>query len=203
MTVVPPPIKSIIADAHKVVDRAERANLGIVTDQHVSAKRGGVGHDDVISDHTVVRDVTVGHDQAMAAEAGYTAAFDGAATDRDKFADLVVIANFKTCGLACISKVLRRHSDRGEREKCITRPNFGRAFHRDMRPQPTVFAKFNIRSNHTVRTDLARGMDLGGWIDNRCGMNAHAMRILFFAAPGRCLPARTIDQAAAHVRFSH
>ena len=58
------------------------AEDGVVVDADVPGERGAVGHDHVVADRAVVRDVGVGHEEAVAADARQPAALDRAAVDR-------------------------------------------------------------------------------------------------------------------------
>jgi len=125
----------------------------------------------VVSDKAIVRDVGVGHDQRVAAHAGEPAAFDRAAINCDELANLIVIADFETGGLARVGQVLRRHPDRTEWEETIVRADPAWAFDGHVRNQAAVFAQFHFRADHAIRADLAGGMNLGARINDGRGMN--------------------------------
>ena len=126
--VVPPPINEMRSDANKMMDRAQRSHHRPLSDGDMSSQGRGVGQDDVVSDHAIVRDVGVSHDQGVVANTSDSAAFDGAAVDGDKLANLVVIADLEAGGFPGVGKILRRHADRTEGKKAVVRTDFGRPF---------------------------------------------------------------------------
>ena len=77
----------------------------------------------MVADDAIMRDMGVGHDQRVAANASQSAALDGAAVDGDKLANLVVVANLEARRFTGVSDVLRRHADRSRKERshCPTR----------------------------------------------------------------------------------
>ena len=116
-------MKRVRPDADKVMDRAQRSHHRPLSDRDVAAQGRGIGQDDVVADDAIVRDMGVGHDQRVAANAGQSAALDGAAVDGDKLANLVVVADLEARRFAGVGDVLRRHADRTRRERnhCPTR----------------------------------------------------------------------------------
>src|SRR5438477_9110862 len=99
------------ANAHKVVHRAESADRGPFLDDHMTTKRSCVGQDHVISDDAIVCDMSVSHDQNVAAHTSQPATLHGATIDGGKFADHIVIADFEESWFARIADVLRSHAD--------------------------------------------------------------------------------------------
>ena len=142
----------------------------------------GIGQNDVVADDAIVRDVSVGHHQRVAADASHPAALDRAPVDGDKLANLVVVADLEPRGFAGVGDVLRRHADRAEGKEAIVRADFRRSFDGDVRNQMAAFAQFDLRPNHAIGADLAGGMDLGAGIDdgrgmNLCGSLRHGIRL--------------------------
>ncbi len=62
------------ADTHELMYRRQSAEERIVADGNVAAKRRVVGHDDVITELAVVRDVGARHEQTLVADLGQHAA---------------------------------------------------------------------------------------------------------------------------------
>src|SRR5207253_5243946 len=96
------------ADAHEMMYRTQRADIGPVFDRDMSAERSGVRHDDVAADLAIMRDVRIGHDQVVIADLREAAALRRATIDRHELANLVVVADFKARALARVGNVLRR-----------------------------------------------------------------------------------------------
>src|SRR5690348_13975472 len=105
---------SLFADAAKLMNAGVSADVRAVFDNDVPRERRGVGHDDAVADETVVRDVRLGHDQAVVADAREHAAAGGAAMNGDKLANLVAGADARFGWLTFVLEILRREADRDE-----------------------------------------------------------------------------------------
>src|SRR5580704_2541701 len=125
----------------------------------------------MIADYRVVSDVGISHDESVTANFRQPSAFDRSPIEGDILADFVVLANFQPRGLAFIGHVLRRHPNRTERKKNVMRADLRWPLDGYVRNQTAVLAQFNVRSDHTVRANLARCRDLGAGIDDGRGMN--------------------------------
>ena len=99
------------ANSNEVVYGTERANYSPFFDDDMAAQSCGIGKDDVAPDYAIMRNVGVGHDQGMAANARQPSALGGAAIDGDKFADDIVVADLEASRLAAVAQVLRGKSD--------------------------------------------------------------------------------------------
>src|SRR5689334_7557385 len=86
----------ISTDAHELMYRTERPHYGIFLDSNVSGKRCGVRHNDVIGNDAIVRDVRVGHSQAIASDPRKASASGSAAVNRHALANHILIADLKT-----------------------------------------------------------------------------------------------------------
>ena len=95
--------EGICADADEMMDRAERAYLGPVTDYDVTTEGCGIGQQDVITDEAIVRDVSVSHDEGVIADTREATAFYGATVDGYELADFIVITNFQARRFASIA----------------------------------------------------------------------------------------------------
>src|SRR5208282_1840719 len=111
------------ADAHELVDRAERSDHGPVFHGYVAAQGRSVREDGVVADHAVVRDVGVGHDQRVASDAGEATAARRPTADGDVLADHVVVTDLEPRRLALVFQVLRLDPDRSKGEDAIVVAN--------------------------------------------------------------------------------
>src|SRR5215469_10211270 len=137
-----------------------RANLAIlvhgrqaaendpVADLDVSAERGTVGKYRVASHGAVVRDVRVGHEEIVIADASDALVVSGAAVDRAALAKHVAVADLEPGRLAAILLVLRRIAQRGELMNPVTRPDRGRAVDDDVRPDDRAGTDTDIGADH-------------------------------------------------------
>src|SRR5262249_24044502 len=162
------------ADAHKMMNWTERANVGPVFDGDVSAERGCVSHDDVTADLAIVRDVCIGHDQVAVANSCAASAFERAAIDGDVLPNLVAVADFQTRGLACVGQILRSHADCSKGKEAIIFAYLRRSLDRDVRDQMASFADFDAGADYAVRADLAGRMNLRVRVDDGCGVDGHS-----------------------------
>src|SRR5215467_10150181 len=119
-------------NSHEMMHRTERADCSPFLDNYVSAKCSRIGENDMIANHTIVRDVCVCHYQYVIAHACQAAALYGATIDGGKLADYVVVANLEARWFACIADVLWCEADTAKREELIVRANPGRAFDHNM-----------------------------------------------------------------------
>jgi hypothetical protein len=127
----------------------------------------------VVTNHAVVPDVSVGHDQRVAANFSKAATFDCTAADSGALANLVVIADFQPSGFASIRNILWRRADGAKGKEAIIDADFGRSFDDDVRYQTTAFAKVDVRADNAVWTNLARRRHFGPGVDDGGGMNIH------------------------------
>ena len=164
----------MLPDTAELVHRAERTDTGIVLHRDVAGQGGAIGQDAMVADGAVVTDVGVGHDQAVAANAGSATASLRSAGDGDVFADGVVIADLERGGFATVFQILRGDSQAGEGIDTIPGPQARLAVQYDVRNQLAVLAHLDIR------TDGAIGAyDTGVWNESRsshngCWVNAHS-----------------------------
>src|SRR5690349_21425280 len=109
------------SNAHKVVHRAERADRGPFLDDYVPTKRCRICENDMIANHTIMRNVRVRHNQHVIAHAGQAAALDGTAIDGGELTDHVVIPDFEPSRFAGIADVLWGEANRAKRKELIVR----------------------------------------------------------------------------------
>ena len=98
--------------------RRQSADDRVILHRHVAGQRRDVGHDDVVAERDVVRDVAVGQDVIVRAD-GRDFAVAGGAVDGDVFAKGVVVADLRARDAALPFQVLRFQADAGERENFI------------------------------------------------------------------------------------
>src|SRR5882762_6845759 len=160
-------------DADEMVYRTKRTYLSPVFHRDVSAQRGSVGQDHVVSNTAIVRDVGVRHHKDVTSNASQASTFDRTPVDGDKLSNLVVIADFQAGGFSGVGQILRRHADRGERKESIVRTNFCRAFNGYMGNQIAALTEFYVGSDGAIWANFTRGVDLGLRIDDGRRMYAH------------------------------
>jgi hypothetical protein len=153
-------------NANELVNRAQRAHDRPVFNGNVAAECGAVSQDYAISDHAVMRDVRVSHNQRVVADTRQPTPFRGPAANGDGFADHVVVANLETGGLARVTQILGRHAHGRKRKKAVARADRGRPFDGYVGEQLTIFSDFDLGPDHTIWANLAGRMDFSEWADN-------------------------------------
>ena len=156
-----------------MVHRAERAYLSPILHRHMAAECGRIRQDHMVPNATVVRDVSVCHDQHMVPYAGQTAAFYGSAIDGDELTDFVVVADFEPGRLSGITQVLRGQADGGKGKEGIVRPDFCGTLDGDVGHQFAAFSQLHVRAHHTIRSNLAAGRNFRAGVEDGGGMDAH------------------------------
>src|SRR5690349_2277317 len=152
-----------------------RADVRAVFDDHVTRECRRVGHDDAVADETVVRDVGLGHDQAIIAEARDHAATRSAAMNGDKLANLVARADARLRRLAFVFEILRSQTDRNEWENVCPGTDRRAAVDHDVRFKPHLVAENDFVADDAVRTDETLVANFG-FGTNNCGrMNRSRM----------------------------
>src|SRR5262249_58058066 len=80
----------VLADPDILVDGAEPAENGVILNDDVTAQGCVVGHDDMVADLAVMRDVRPHHEQAVVADTSHHPATDRAGIHSHVFADPVI-----------------------------------------------------------------------------------------------------------------
>src|SRR3984957_4094313 len=157
------------SDPHELMDCREPAEQRMVLDDDMAGEGRVIGHDHIISDLAVVRDMRPDHQQAIVADARNHAAAGGAGIDRHVLADRVVAADFERRRLAVIFQILRLVPDRSEWENprpladCRPPLNYDMRFEADAERQHNMFSDDAIGSDDdVVRQACARRDDRGG-----------------------------------------
>src|SRR5208282_295481 len=135
---------SMPSDADELVQQTKGADRGVVLDDDVPGKLRSVDQDDAIADDAVVADVRVGHDQAVAADAGHASTLDRAAMHRAEFAKLVCIAHFELDALAGVGQVLRVAADDRKGMEVVVAAERRWTFHDRVRFEDAAIAQLDL-----------------------------------------------------------
>src|SRR6266849_1457998 len=161
----------LASDATELMHARIGANVRAIFDDDMTRERGRVGHDHFVSQHAVVRDVRLGHDEAIITGFCQAAAAFGAAMNGDKFADAIAAPNLSFRKLAREFQILRRQANRNERKNMSvvadTRVSINHAVRVDAHP----VAQRNVVADDDVRTDEALAPDLGALADDCRSVN--------------------------------
>src|SRR5690606_23360811 len=132
---------------------------------------GVVGEHAMAADDAVVRDMRIGEEPVVVADAGAAAAVAGAAVDGGELADDVAVADLEPDALAAVLLVLRLAADRGMAVEMVVAADAGGAVDAAMRADAGAVADLDIG------TDVGEGADRNaitqprGGIDDRVGVD--------------------------------
>jgi hypothetical protein len=131
-------------------------------DRDVARERRDVGHDDVAAEHAIVRDVAVGEDVIVRADAR-DFAVARRAVNGDVFAKSVFIADFRARDAAFPFQVLRLQADARERKNFIFFAELRVAVNDDVRMQFAAVAERDVFADDAIRPDFATGRRFALW----------------------------------------
>ena len=141
---------------------------------HMARKRGYVGHDDVIAQLAIMRNVRVG-EEIIVGTNHRGVAIAGGTMDGNVFTDCIVTTNARPSSAARPLEILRTQADARVRINDVRLAEFSSAIDDDMRMQLATAPQSDMRTNHTVRSNFAFFADDGGGINYGGSMNvAHA-----------------------------
>src|SRR5262245_40554087 len=148
------------------MDAAQPTEKSEVADLDVAADRGGLGHDDVVADVAIMRDVAIAHDQAVIADRGDRPAAHGAAMQRCVFTNDVVVADDELGWLALVGEILRGAAEADERKDGVVLAEFSVALDEDVSDELGVLAELYARADDAAGADLDAGREFRALIDD-------------------------------------
>ncbi len=146
--------ESMRADANELMRRRAAANDGEVADLAMAREHHIVGQDDALAEPAVMSDMRIGEEHASRADDRLRPSGLGPRIHRHAFADQTILADDQPHGLAAILQILRRMSDRGEREDPRARADRSLAGETDMRDEAHPVAQRDLGP------DMAKGPDV-------------------------------------------
>src|SRR5207244_9810083 len=185
------PVDRVRPYQNELIRSIKPAEHGIVPDLDVTGERRDIGKDRVVADLTVVRDMHVGHDPVVVADARDARVLHGAAAESATFADGVAVADLERGRLPTVFLVLGRSAERTESENSIlssyARSPLDHHVRPDRGPLPylDVHADDRIRSHRYSRGELRAGMNDGRRV-NHIGRSVHRI----FASAASASPTR-------------
>ena len=161
------------AYAHELVHAGQSAQECPVADMHVAAQRRPVRHDGVAADLAIVRDMHVGHDPVVVADARDAGILHRAGIEGAEFAYRVVVADLQARRLAGVFLVLRDCAHRTELEDAICLADAGVPLDDDMRPDHRPGADLHMLAYDGIRAHLDIAGKPGVRMDDRSGVMRH------------------------------
>ena len=157
--------------------RRTAADVRTSLDMHMAREHDFVRNRDFIFELAIVRNMHADHEEIAIADGSGTTAVGSTTVHRHVFTNVIAVTELKPGWFAAVLSILRRSTDRGEREELIPFTEACVTFDDDMRSKHAVLAERHVWSNHAPWTDLHRRGELGSGIDDGSGMNAcHGVR---------------------------
>jgi hypothetical protein len=126
----------------------------------------GVGHDYLVAEKAIVRDVRLRHDEAVVAGFCDPAATQRAAMYRHEFADSVAPSNFSFRRFAGKLQILWRQTNRDKREDLGFVANPGTAVDHRVAVDVHTVTQYDFIANYGIGTDAAVRADSGTGTDD-------------------------------------
>lgn len=167
VTAAKPPEKTVGAQPAELMDGGKATANNIVVDTHMAGQCGVIGKNNVIAHHAIVRDVHVGHDPVVVADAGNATFLGGTPINGAEFAKGIAVANFQFRWLAAVLFVLRILADRCELKDAVVAAYRCQAFHDGMRTHRGSGTDLYPRTDHGIGPDANASIQLSAWIDDR------------------------------------
>ena len=160
------------ADAAELMHGRRAAEIGALSDFHVTAQHRAVGQDDVIFHGAIVRHVRADHEQAAVADPrdvpGLQRPVDGAI-----FAKHVAVADFRRARMLGHVDVLRHAAEHRAFEHQIVAAQNRSRLHRHAAGQMTAVAQHDSGFDDTERPDSHVGSELGVRTNDSKRVNRH------------------------------
>src|SRR3979411_2442438 len=150
----------------------EPAQHGIVPNLDVTGKRRHIGEKRGVADPAVMRDMHVGHDPVIAADARDARILRGAAAEGAVFADGVAVADLERGRFTGVFLVLGGSAERAESVNPILNPYASSSLDQHVRPDRgplpylDVLADDRIGSHRYSRAGLPSPMNASARVDN-------------------------------------
>src|SRR5437762_2954472 len=120
----------------------------------------------MIANRAVVANMSIGHQEYVAAQPRDSSAFGRAPVDGHVFADGVVIADLDAGLLPAKTQVLGLHADGAKRKEAIMGADLRRTLDGHMRNQFAALTQFHSRANYAKRANGTRSGNFCGWIND-------------------------------------
>ena len=149
----------------------------------------GIGQNAVVADDAIVRNVHVGHEQAVATDAGF-ATVHGAAVHGHALPNHGVVADYGNGLLTGELQVLGHGPDHGTRKYLAILPDAGTVHDGHVRPNPSAFPDFDIcgngrkRFNGYARRKASRRVNIGEGGKHSGGVMSLELRVMSYLQVG-------------------
>ena len=107
------------ANLHKLVNHREATQNRPIAHMHMASQLGVIGKNGVVTHHAIVRQVHIGHQPVVVADAGHASVPGGTDVEGAELAHGVAVADHQLTGLTGIFFVLRNRAERVELEDAV------------------------------------------------------------------------------------
>jgi len=129
------------------------ADIRAIVNRDVAGESGCIGHDHLIADHTIMRDVRLRHEKTVVADLCNSAAAFCAAMNGNEFANAIATANYCLGFFARKFQILWRQTDRDKRVNVRIIADRGASVDHTVRLNVNAITQLNVVANSHVRTD--------------------------------------------------
>lgn len=137
----------------------------------MATDRRSLGHDDIIADDAVVRDVAITHNKTIIADRSDSSAPCCASVQCGVFAYDVVITDDQARRFTLVREILRGPAQAGEWEDSVALSQFGMTLDENVRDQTRTLAESHIGTDDAAWANFNIVIQLDGRIDNGGGVN--------------------------------
>src|SRR5690554_5894278 len=154
------------AYADKLMDSGQASNNGMVFNNNMSGQIGSIGHNNMTPQLTVLTNMTVGHNQIIISNPGFTPTLFTTPVDGNILPDNIIISDEKAALLIFISHSLRHHAHCCSMKDLIIPAYFSPAVNNNMGANNCTFPNFHILTNKTIGPNLYITCNSGSRFNN-------------------------------------
>ena len=170
--------KCMMADATELMHGRKCSNRCMVSNRDVPRKGGGIRHDHVVSNKTIVGYVAVGHEKISVSNNRNPVSSPGPAIQADEFPENVIASDLQVCDFAFVFKILRIRSNRAVAVKTAPFSDVGPAMNINMGIQHAAGPDVRVRTNDTVGADMGFRGNFTGFVYDCRRMYGHCVNKL-------------------------
>src|SRR5690554_669578 len=142
----------------------------MVFNDNMSDQIGSIGHNNMTPQLTVLTDMTVGHNQIIIPDPGFTPTLFTTAIDGNILPDNIIISNEKTVFLTFVFPGLRYHTHCCSMKDLIIPAYFCPAVNYNMGANNGAFPDFHIFTNNTIGSNLYITANSGSGFNSSSGV---------------------------------
>ncbi len=146
--------KRVRANTTELMHTGESAADHPVPEMHMTGQCRVVRHDRVVAEHTIMRNVAVGHDPVIVTDNRLALVLRGATADGAKLTNGISVADNQAGRFVCVFLVLRIVTDRCELIDVVVLAYLRRAVDNNVTVDTSTAVYFNTVANYRIWTNL-------------------------------------------------